>query len=112
MKTALTCLISALLTAGCASGPVALTTSDATIQAMESRRVAAVRDGERVVEDASVVVCKAVPVTGSRTLRRVCHPRDEWIAMRRNGEETVRTTHRKGTLQSLGAPTGWAGDGD
>ncbi len=112
MKTALGSLIAALLIGGCASGPATLISSDTASEVTEDRRVAALRDGERVTEDDSIMVCKAVPVTGSRNLRRVCHHRDEWVAMRRNGEETVRTTHRKGTMQTLGAPMGWAADGD
>ncbi len=45
----------------------------------------------------SDVICKSTPMTGSRTMKRVCHTRDEWAQMRRNAEETVRTTQQRPT---------------
>ncbi len=42
-------------------------------------------------------ICKSTPITGSRAMKRICHTRDEWAAMRRNAEETVRTTQQRPT---------------
>jgi len=42
-------------------------------------------------------ICKSTPITGSRAMKRVCHTRDEWAAMRTNAEETVRTTQQRPT---------------
>ena len=110
MKGLLTTLAMAVVLGACAAGSQPVVDH----QPMESRRVSALREGERMgpVEDNSPTICRAIPVTGSRNPRRVCHTELEWIAMRRNGEETVRTTHRKGTMQVTGAPMSWASNGD
>lgn len=60
---------------------------------MEAQRVAAIRSGDVDPAD-NDRICKSTPITGSRTMKRVCHTRAEWAAMRRNAEDTVRTTQQ------------------
>ncbi|MCB1609851.1 MAG: hypothetical protein KDI71_23060 [Xanthomonadales bacterium] len=78
--------------AACASGSYHTASKDG---AMEDRRVSALRDGDREADGDKI--CKSTPITGSRAMKRVCHTREEWAAMRRNGEETVRTTQQRPT---------------
>ena len=110
MKGLLTTLAMAVVLSACSavSQPVV------DRQPMESRRVSALREGERMgrIEDDSAIICRAILVTGSRNRRRVCHTELEWIAMRRHGEETVRTTHREGTMQGIVPPMSWASNGN
>lgn len=38
----------------------------------------------------SDVICKRMPMTGSRRVHRVCHTREEWEAMENAAKETMR----------------------
>jgi len=113
MKLVQVSLALSLVLAGCATTDQLSRQAAVGGDSVESHRVAALRDGERVSRGAGQPqnVCKAVSVTGTRNTRRVCHTREEWIAMRRNGEETVRTIHREGTKQGNGAMS-WVSNGD
>ncbi len=64
---------------------------------MESRRVSVIRSGDVDPAD-NDRICKSIPITGSRVMRRACHTRAEWAAMRRNAEDTVRTTQQGPTF--------------
>jgi len=79
---------------------------------MESQRVSAIRGGD-VDPDDSQRICKSTPITGSRAVKRVCHTRAEWAAMRRNGEEAVRTTQQRATghFENEGLRAGGNGTG-
>lgn len=63
---------------------------------VEGARVAAIRQGDK--DPKSDVICKSQVITGSRAMKRICHTREDWVAMRRNGEDTVRTTQQKATM--------------
>jgi len=77
---------------------------------MEAKRVAGIRGGDVDPAD-SDRICKSTPITGSRAMQRVCHTRAEWTAMRRNAEETVRTTQQRptGHFENEGLRTGGGG---
>lgn len=45
---------------------------------------------EKKKDDKSKVICKSMPVTGSRRVHRVCHTAEEWKAMETAAKETMR----------------------
>jgi len=111
MKLAQMSLVLAIALAGCATSQGVVQQSESN--SVDDRRVAALRDGERIRRSGQAeTVCKAIAVTGSRNPRRICHTVDEWIAMQRNGEETVRSTHREGTRQGHAAAAAVVSNGD
>ncbi len=65
-------------------------------ESVEGALVAAIRDGEESPD--GEIFCRSSRVTGTRKSRRVCHSREEWVAMRRNGEEAMRVTQQKATM--------------
>lgn len=90
MKLVFATLVLSLLLAGCATSSSTRVDS-VGLDSIEVRRVAALRNGERVNQGAGQpqAVCKAITLTGSRSTRRVCHSSAEWMEMRRNGEEAL-----------------------
>ncbi len=90
-------VVMSMMLAACASVERSPTPSIIGDNSVEGNRVAAIRSGDRDPAD-NDRICKSQPVTGSRTVKRVCHSRAEWAAMRRNAEETVRTTQQKATM--------------
>ncbi len=62
------------------------------------------------------MVCRSVRVTGTRKRTQTCQTRADWSAMRRNAEDTVRTTQQQptGHFENTGggtAPTAMGGGG-
>ena len=101
MSRVLILSLAALGLAACASSSSPIVSKQ---NGMEAHRVSAIRSGHVDPED-NERICKSTPITGSRTMKRVCHTREEWAAMRRNAEDTVRGTQQHPTyhFENFGA---------
>ena len=95
MKTIWTVSAMALMLAACASVERTAAPQIISDQSVEGHRVAAIRSGDQDPEND--MICKSQVITGSRAMKRVCHTRGDWVAMRRNGEDAVRTTLQRPT---------------
>ncbi len=109
MKGVLMVASLSLFLAACASVESSPTPGIIADNSVEGNRVAAIRNGDK--DPDSEVICKSQPITGSRAMKRVCHTRAEWVAMRRNGEDSVRTTLQKATMHFENEACGRVGNG-